>query len=420
MKPHVSIVGAGIVGSATAYVLARAGHRVTLLEALDAPARGTSFANGAQLSYSYVEPLATPATLRKLPSLLLDRHSPLRLKLTGEWSQLAWAMQFVRACNGAQVRHATKALLALASLSREELAQACRADALHFDHATVGKLVIYQSASALASAQQQIEYQRQFGCEQSVLGVDECIEREPALTDYRRHIAGGVWTASEAVGDAWRLSHELIARVQAMGGEVRYRTRITGFRKHGNRVVALATDTGDELPVSGTVVLANGTEAVDMARALGMRLPIYPVKGYSVTLPVTQPSLAPSVSVTDMRRKTVYAPLPGMLRIAGMAELVGHDTRTDPARIADLIEGARETFPGSCDFEADPKPWAGLRPATPTSLPIIGATPYDNVLLNVGHGALGFTLAMGSARLLERRIASASDDAVAAPFAYAA
>lgn len=420
MKPPVVIIGAGIVGCATAYVLSRAGHRVTLLEAQDAPARGTSFANGAQLSYSYVEPLATPATLRKLPSLLFDRHSPLRLRFTGEWSQLAWAMQFVRACNAAQVRHATKALLGLAFLSREALDEACRVDGLRFDHATVGKLVVYPSSSALEEARRQVKYQRQFGCEQSVLTADGCVEREPALAGHRKHIAGGVWTASEAVGDAHMLSHELVARVKGTGGEVRLGTRVSGFRRRGNRVVALSTASGEDIPVSGTVVLANGIDAVGMASSLGMRLPIYPIKGYSVTLAVTDAARAPSVSVTDMRRKTVYAPLPGLLRIAGMAELVGHDLRTDPARIRHLVDCARETFPGSCDFNADPKPWAGLRPATPTSLPIIGSTPCDNVLLNVGHGALGFTLAMGSARLLERRIANAADDAVAAPFAYAA
>lgn len=421
MKAPVWIVGAGIVGSASAYLLARAGHPVTLLEALDEPARGTSFANGAQLSYSYVEPLATPATLRKLPALLLERDSPLRLRLTGEWSQLAWAWDFVRACNTRQVRHATRALLSLAFLSRHELSAACAADGLSFEHDAIGKLVLCPSRAALQSAARQVDYQRQFGCRQGLLSVEQCIEREPALASYADRFVGGVWTPEEAVGDARRLCQELIARVQAMGGRVRYRTRVDAFERDGRRVAALRTAGGD-LPLGrdDIVVLANGNEASAIAASLGLRLPIYPVKGYSITLPVVDAARAPRVSVTDMRRKTVYAPLPGRLRIAGMAELVGHDLRADPARIAHLLDCARETFPGACDFDADPQAWAGLRPATPTSMPIIGGTPFDNLLLNVGHGALGFTLAMGSARLLARRLDGLQADPVAEPFAYAA
>ena len=416
----MTIVGAGVVGAATAYVLAKAGHRVTLLEALDAPARATSFANGAQLSYSYVEPLATPATLLKLPSLLLDRDSPLRLKLTGEWSQLAWLGRFLFSCTGQRVRRSTRALLALASMSRSELETACAVDSLHFDHATVGKLVIYASRRGLNAARKQIDFQRSLGCEQKILSTEECIEREPALRQYRSHMAGGVWTASEAVGDAHRLSCELVARVLAMGGEAHYLTRVAGFRrKLGGEVTALTTERGDELAVPGKLVLANGAAAATLAAALGMRLPICPIKGYSVTLPVTDASRAPAISITDLRRKTVYAPLPGHLRVAGMAELVGHDLRIDPKRIAQLVDCARETFPGACDFDADPAAWVGLRPATPTSLPIIGATPLPNVLLNVGHGALGFTLAMGSARLLERALAGRDEQPLSASFAYA-
>lgn len=421
MKRPVWIVGAGIVGSATAYVLAREGHPVTLVEALDGPAQGTTFANGAQLSYSYVEPLATPATLRKLPSLLLDPQSPLRLRLTGEWSQLAWVWDFLRACNARQVRHATRALLSLASLSRHELSVACEADALRFEHETIGKLVLYPSQSALRAAMRQVDYQRQLGCRQELLTAEECLAREPALQPYAAHFVGGVWTAGEAVGDARQLCQELVARLQSMGGRLRLRTPVSGFRREGRRVAALVTPDG-ELPVDrdAIVVLANGNGAAATAASLGLRLPIYPVKGYSITLPVVDERRAPAVSVTDLRRKTVYAPLPGRLRIAGMAELVGHDLLAHPARIAHLVDCARETFPGACDFDADPQAWAGLRPATPTSMPIIGGTPYDNLKLNVGHGALGFTLAMGSARLLARHLEGLASDPVSAPFAYAA
>ncbi|MEW6707297.1 MAG: D-amino acid dehydrogenase [Pseudomonadota bacterium] len=419
MRPlSVHVVGAGIVGAAAAYVLARAGHRVTLLEACEAPGRMTSFANGAQLSYSYVEPLATPATLRKLPSMLLDRHSPLRFKLTGEWSQLSWGLRFLRACNAAQVRRATQALLRLSFLSRDELETARAADDLRFDHAVPGKLVVLDTPKALEQARRQVEYQRTLGCEQRMLDAEECIAREPALAAYRPHVAGGVWTPGEAVGDAWLLTRELVDRLRAMGGLVRYRTRVSGFRTHNTRVQALRLEGGDELPASDAVVLANGSDAAPLARGLGLKLPLYPVKGYSITLPVRDAGSAPRVSVTDLRRKTVYAPLPGRLRVAGMAELVGPDLQLNPTRIAHLVDAARETFPDACDYQADPQPWTGLRPCTPTSMPVIGATPYENLWLNVGHGSLGLTLAMGSARLVERCLRG--DTVAARDFAYVA
>jgi len=413
----VTIVGAGIVGAAAAYVLARDGHRVTLLEERAAPGELTSFANGAQLSYSYVEPFATPATLRKLPAMLFDPQSALKLRLTGEWDQLAWGLRFLCAAHPAQVRHATRELLRLSFLSRDELDAACRADDLRFDHAVPGKLLLLDTPQALAGAQRQVALQRTLGCEQQVLSADECLALEPALAACRSRIEGGVWTPGEAVGDAWLLTRELVDRLRRMGGEVRYSTRIAGFRLDGRRIVALQADSGEELPAGDAVVLANGGEAAVLARRVGMRLPLYPIKGYSITLPLADPAQAPRVSITDLGRKTVYAPLPGKLRVAGMAELVGPDRRVDASRIAQLRAATRETFPGACDDRADPHGWAGLRPATPTSMPLIGATRIENLLLNVGHGALGFTLAMGSARLLAQCVAGQTREAAA--FAYA-
>lgn len=400
---HVCVIGAGIVGSATAYLLAKAGHRVTVIEAHDAPGRVTSFANGAQLSYSHVEPLASPATLRKLPSMLLDADSPLRMRLTGEPAQISWGLQFLRASSAAQVRRTTEALLTLSALSRHELTAARSADGLEFNHAQPGKLVVYDSDEDLAGARSQVAVQRKFGSVQEVLSTEDCLAREPALAAYRAHVKGGVWTPDEALGDAWLLTGALVDRLQRAGGDVRYRTRATGFQRQGDTITAVHTDTG-ELPVDA-VVLANGNGAAALGRQLGMRLPVYPIKGYSITLPVVDPACAPRVSVTDLRRKTVYAPLGGQLRVAGMAELVGHDLRVDPRRVRFLIDSARETFPGSCDFGADPQAWVGLRPATPTSMPLIGPSRCRNGWLNVGHGALGFTLAMGSARLVQQWVA---------------
>ena len=414
----VWVVGGGVVGCATAYLLARAGHQVTLLEALDAPGQVTSLANGAQLSYSYVEPLATPGTLAKVPSMLLDPASPLRLRLTGECAQISWGLRFMQACRQSQVEVATRALLGLSFLSRDELEQATASEQLDYDYACPGKLVVYPTAEGLDGARRQVIFQAALGCEQAVIDTEACLAREPALMPYRDHIAGGVWTPSEAVGDAARLSWALLAAAGRYGASVRFGARVRGFKRSGARVTALQLEGGEDVPTPGTVVLAPGNDAAGLGSRLGLRLPIYPIKGYSVTLPIINAARAPRVSVTDLRRKTVYAPLRHSLRVAGFAELVGPDRRIEVDKIRRLIDATEDIFPGACDLTADPAAWAGQRPSTPTSMPIVGLTPISNVLINVGHGSLGLTLAMGSARLIERILAGRPDP-VGAPFTYA-
>lgn len=414
---HVCVVGAGVVGAATAYRLAQSGHRVTLLDAADAPATGTTWANGAQLSYSYVEPLATPAVLRKLPAMLRDPQSPLRFRLTGEWSQMSWGLRFLAACRAATVQRSTAALLKLADLSRRDLAAAEAQDGLQFQHERSGKLVVYDSAEALEGAARQLELQRAMGCEQQLLDRQACLQREPALASQRERIAGGIWTPTEAVGDAAALTRELIVRAQSRGTALRLGCRVVGWDSDRGQVRAARLSSGERLGADA-FVLANGHEAAHLARPLGLRLPIYPIKGYSITLPLRNAALAPKVSVTDAGRKMVFAPLGGQLRVAGFAELVGRDLRLDGARIQALVDAVGEVFPGGCDLRADPRPWAGLRPATPTSRPIVGRTRRANLFLNVGHGALGLTLAMGSARVLEDALAGRHSE-VGAAFAPA-
>ena len=413
----VWVVGGGVVGCATAYLLARAGHRVSLLEALDGPAQVTSFANGAQLSYSYVEPLATPGTLSKVPSMLLDPESPLRLRLTGECTQISWGLRFMQACRQSQVDHATRALLGLSFLSRDELEAATAEEGLEYDYARPGKLVVYPDAASLDGARRQVMFQARHGCEQAVIDTEACLAREPALSAYRDHVAGGVWTPGEAVGDAARLSEALLEAARRHGAEARFNARVSGLRRVAGRVVALVLKGGEEVATPGTVVLAPGNDAAAVGGLIGLRLPIYPIKGYSVTLPIIDPAKAPRVSVTDLRRKTVYAPLRDSLRVAGFAELVGPDRRIEHDKIRRLIAATEDTFPGACHLEGDPAAWAGQRPSTPTSMPIVGATPVGNVLINVGHGSLGLTLAMGSARLIERILAG-QPDPIGEPFTY--
>lgn len=415
---HACIVGAGIVGCATAHALARAGWRVTLVDALGAPGLGASYANGAQLSYSYVEPLATPGALRALPGWLLSSHSPLRWRPRPDWAHLRWLASFVAACRGSVVVRTTQSLLALSSLSRTTLHEWFTAEpslATRSLHARPGKLVVYRDAAARDGVARQLATQRAMGTVQELLDASECLAREPALA--REHasapIAFGVWTGSEEVADASLLAQAL---AQACGATLRLGERVAAFETEGNAVRALRMASGERVAADAFVLTA-GAGAASLVGPLGVRLPIEPIKGYSVTLPIVRPEAAPVASVTDHARKIVHARLGHQLRVAGFAELVGVDTTVDAQRIAALCAAVDETFPGACDL-AQPQSWAGLRPATPLGRPLVGATRWRGLWINAGHGALGLTLAAGSAALLRARMDGAATPIDGTPYLW--
>lgn len=397
----IVVVGAGVVGCATAYQLCREGAHVVVVDAADGPAEGASKANGAQLSYSYVEPLASPATLRSLPRLLLSGESPLRFRPTTDWRQWLWGLQFLKACSAVQSRTGTRQLIELAHLSRRTLDEWRETDALNFSFRQNGKLVLCPNRASLERQRQQVELQARWGCRQQVLSRDECLRREPALGPYGAHIAGGIWTEDECLGDAHELSQELMRRVSDAGGDFRFATCVKGFEFYKGAVSALKTDRG---PIEGDAfVLANGANVATLGAVAGLKPAVYPIKGYSLTLDVRDHTKMPKTSVTDLRLKTVFAPLRDKMRIAAMAEMTGYDMSISSRQIDRMLRDVDTVFPGACHLTTT-NPWAGLRPATPTSLPFIGRTGVRNLYLNVGQGALGFTLAAGSAVRLARAV----------------
>jgi D-amino-acid dehydrogenase len=397
----VCVLGAGIVGCATAYQLARSGHEVQLVDEAGGPGLLTSHANGAQLSYSYVEPLASPYTLASLPQMLLSRDSPLRFSPTLDWRQWAWGLQFLASCTTRQAQAGTQKLLQLSALSRQTLAQWMADEDWAFDYQRNGKLVLCATAASLARQRAQIELQKQWSCVQSVLSTAECIAREPALAQYRDRFAGGVWTADECVADPYRLCQQLSESLVRMGGSMSWHTQLTGFDTRGDRLVAVRTNQG--ALQADAFVLATGASAARHAAMLGIYLPVYPIKGYSITVPIQEAARAPQVSVTDLSLKTVFAPLGKHLRVAAMAEVGGYDLSIPNDRIAKILASVETLFPGACDL-SNPSTWAGLRPATPNSIPIIGRRKFQNLFLNAGHGALGLTLAAGSAMAVAQQM----------------
>ncbi|CAN7152343.1 FAD-dependent oxidoreductase [Acidovorax sp. LjRoot129] len=401
----VCVIGAGVIGCATAYELARQGHEVHLLDAAQAPGLGTSYANGAQLSYSYVEPFASPATLRGLPKMLLSRGSAVRFYPRWDWRQWVWGLQFLRACSTRQSLRGTAQLLQLAQASRLALAQWMQEEAWSFGFEENGKLVLCPTPQALRQQQRQVTVQAAMGCRQEVLSLRECLDKEPALQAAPGlPWAGGVWTRDECIADPHRLCQAMVASLRQRGGTVSFGVKARSFVRHAGRVSAVATDQGDI--AADAFVLATGPAAAPLAARLGIHLPIHPIKGYSITVPFRDGVVRPRASVTDLGRKTVFAPLGTHLRVAAMAEVgaTGLDVPAD--RVRTMVDAVVQTYPGLCDLEA-PTVWAGLRPATPTSVPIVGRWRDSNVYLNVGHGALGLTLAAGSAVALSQQMQSA-------------
>lgn len=401
---RVLILGAGVTGLATAYLLARQGHDVTVLDAEREVGRGTSYANGGQLSYSYVGPFAGPGVIGKVPGWLRDPDGPLRFRPRMDPGQWSWLLGFLRACSAATSEQTTRRLLRLAYLSRDLTRELAARREFAFDFAPSGKLVLLPDAAAVEGARRQVALQAEWGSEQSILGRDECLALEPALAGIAHRIAGGVHTASEDAGDCRLFCEGMAATLAASNHAVTFRlgTRVTQLIRAEGRVRGVQTDAG--VIEADAVVVALGTGARALLRPLGLALPVYPLKGYSLTLPVVPDGAAPRVSVTDTAAKIVYARLGDRLRVAGMADLVGYSRDIDELRLTSLLRQARAAFPEASDWSAI-NPWAGLRPVTPTGLPLLGRVPgTQGLFLNLGQGALGFTLAMGSAAVVAAAI----------------
>jgi D-amino-acid dehydrogenase len=403
---HVLVVGAGVVGLATAHALAREGHRVTVLDAEPAVARGASAANGGQLSYNYVAPFAAPGVWWKVPGWLADREGPLRLRPSADPHQWRWMLAFLAACTRARMDETTARLLLLSLLSRDLTREVAAREGAGFAFASAGKLVLQPTPAALEGARRQMALQAGLGGErQEVLDRDACLALEPSLAHIAHRIAGGIHTPGEDAGDC-RLFCETLAAgfgrgnldvTLRLGLGVRQLIRAEG-RMRGAMTPAGAIE-------ADAVVVAAGMGARGLLRPLGWDPPLTPIKGYSLTLPVVREDAAPRVSVTDTARKVVYARLGAALRVAGMADLVGEDRRLHEARLTALIRQARTAFPAAGDWDGPVAPWTGLRPSTPSGLPILGRSPLaPNLFLNIGHGSLGWTLAMGSAAVLAAEI----------------
>ncbi len=418
----ILVIGAGIVGLATAYLLRRNGYDVEIVDSGAHAGTGTSAANGAQLSYRYVQPMADPSIWLALPKLLLSKDSPLKWRPSSDWAQLRWLAQFLAACTAQRSAETTRALLALGALSRAEFDQFRQEEAIDCAYAQNGKLVVYRSSEALSAAAKQVALQanlqetNDLQTPQEICSAERVFSLEPALQD--RTIVGGIYTSSECVVDCAALCRALAAK----NGNIRFGETVRSFEVSADRVTAAITNKANRIACDA-VVLCTGAQANQVLSTMNLPMPIYPLiyplKGYSITLhddDLLNKTQLPSLSVTDAAKKVVFAPLSfsneekpkRRLRVAGFAELVGYDLSIPQDRIASLLASTEMNFGLKVNpVNANISPWAGLRPATPTGLPILGNVKGlpTNLFCNLGHGALGLTLAFGSARRIADMIA---------------
>lgn len=400
---HVCVIGAGVIGVATARQLEREGYTVTLIDEYDKPARASSFANGGQLSYSYVAPLAGPGVLPSVPLWLWRKDSPLRFQPRWDLDQWRWLAEFVLACRGSASDATTSQMLALSYLSRSVMHDFLAQSPVDFAWRKTGKLILYRDSKLLGKAARLVEYQARHGSDQRVLSAADVLALEPSIGALDGVMAGAIYTPSEETGDCRLFAEALFDQLQRCESVTcRMNTAVRGLRRDRDRVVAAETDQG-EIEADAFVV-AGGMGSRALLSSTGYKPAIYGLKGYSLSVPMAdQDGKALQISVTDYERRIVYAPLGNVLRIAAMVDIGGRGNDVDPSRIAQLKGQVREIFPALALDEA--VEWAGLRPSTPGGKPVIGRSPtVSNLWLNIGHGALGFTLAMGSAALLSAQL----------------
>ena len=387
------VIGAGVVGMATAYALARRGLGVTIVDAADEPGRGASYANGAQLSYVYTDALASPWLLRHLPKLLAAADPAFRLTPSLDPDFLRWGLAFLRNCTRARFRAHTLQGLALGLESRAAMHALLERHRFDFGHATAGKLHLIEGQGALRAARKLVRLKRGSGADQHILEPREAARLEPAIAARAASLTGVVYSPQEEVGDPYLFCRGLLDHlVRDLGVEARFGTRIRRVQRSNGHPAIEAVD-GERIEADRIAVCA-GADTPRLLKGTGIKVPIWPMKGYSFTAPPGP--LAPRVSITDAARRLVFCRLNGSVRVAGLADLGARAPDVSPRRLASLVSAARQSLPGAIDYGQIETGWCGLRPMTPSSLPIIRREP-GGIVLNVGHGALGWTFARGAA-----------------------
>lgn len=391
----ILVLGSGVVGVTTAWYLQEAGHEVTVIDRQPQPAMETSYGNGGQVSWGSAVPWAAP----KIPWLalawLFKPHSPLVLRARLDPAMWRWLWRMLGNCTHARFLQNRRRMLRLSQYSHECLVALRAKTGIRYDAAARGLLQLHRTQQGLEQDLGECEQLREFGISPRVLDRAQCVAQEPALASVKEKIAGGIYYPQDESGDCRTFTTELARRAETTGVRFLTSTTIDRLIARGDRIEAIATSAGKLS--ADAYALACGSYTPLLLRSLGIHLPVYPVKGYSLTAPVTDASAAPMGTVTDETYYVVVTRLGDRIRAAGTAELAGYDLRLPPSRLATIEHVVRDLFPGAADL-AHAEHWCGLRPMTPDNPPLLGVTPYKNLFLNTGHGTQGWTMACGSGK----------------------
>ncbi|MES2932017.1 MAG: D-amino acid dehydrogenase [Pseudomonadota bacterium] len=393
----IIVLGSGVVGTASAYYLAQAGHEVTVVDRQSAAGMETSFANAGEISPGYAAPWAGPGVPLKALKWLMMSHSPLVLRPRFDPEMWRWLLQLLRNCTAARYDINKGRMLRLAEYSRDCLRQLRQVTGISYDERMQGTLQLFRSQQQLDAASKDIAILRRYQVPYALLERAACVEAEPALVQVKHKFLGGLRLPGDETGDCFQFTQGLAALAMASGVRFDFGVAIQGLIREQDTIAAIQTSAG--VMKAEAYVLAMGSYSPLLLRRIGLRIPVYPVKGYSITFPVTDATAAPVSTVMDETFKVAITRLGNRIRVGGTAEISGYDLSLTPARRLTLEHSVSDLFPlagpvGQAQF------WAGLRPMTPDGTPVLGLTPLRNLYLNTGHGTLGWTMACGSGRVL--------------------
>lgn len=402
----VIVLGAGIIGVTSAYQLAKAGHDVTVVDRQEGPALETSFANAGEVSFGYCSPWAAPGIPMKAMKWLFMEHAPLILRPKIDAAMLSWMVKMLSNCTSGRYAINKSRMLRLADYSRTSLASLRAETSIAYDERMQGTLQLFRTQQQLDASAKDVKALAADGIPYEILDRDGCVRVEPALIHVREKFVGGLLTPKDETGDCFKFTNALAERASALGVRFAYGTTVKGLDVEGGRVRAVVTDR--ERMTADAVVVALGSYSPLLLKPFGIRLPVYPVKGYSLTIDIDDASRAPESTVMDETFKIAITRLGDRIRVGGMAEISGYTNDLAEARRRTLEHSVTDLFPGGDVSKASF--WSGLRPMTPDGTPVIGPTSIAGLFLNTGHGTLGWTMSSGSARIVADLVSGRSPE----------